>query len=91
LAVIVAVAVKDVVRVAVNEAKPLAEALTGAVVTVHGEPHEEPVIGTFEFRNCTAPVGAKPTLVVLTVAVRVTDWPDVTVVLLAVTAMAVGA
>jgi hypothetical protein len=91
LAVILALAVKDVVRVTVNDAKPLAEALAGTVVKVHGEPHEEPVIGTFEFRNCTAPVGAKPTLVVTTVAVRVTDWPDVTVVLLAVTAMLVGA
>jgi len=96
--VIVAVAVKDVMRVAVNEAQivagasgakhsealPLAEALTGVYVTV-------PLIGTPEFRNSTAPVGAKPMLEVLTSAVRVTDWPDVTVVLLAVTAMVVGA
>ena len=91
MAVILAFAVKDVVRVAVNEAKLLAEALAGAYLKVHGEPHEEPVIGTFEFRNCTAPVGAKPTLVVLTSAVRVTDWPGVTVWLLAVTVMGAGA
>jgi hypothetical protein len=60
-------------------------------VKVHGEPHEEPVIGTFEFRNCTGPVGAMPKLVVLTSAVRVTDWPDVGPVVLAETLMAVGA
>jgi hypothetical protein len=89
--VILALSVKDVVSVAVNEAKPLAEPLTGAVVKVHGEPHEEPVIGTPEFRNCTAPVGARPMLEVLTSAVRVTDWPDVTVVLLAETPMEVVA
>lgn len=57
---ILALAVKDVVRVAVNEAYPLAEALTGVYVKVHGEPHEEPVIGAPEFRNCTAPLGAMP-------------------------------
>jgi hypothetical protein len=89
--VILALAVKDVVRVAVNEAKPPAEALTGVVVTVHGGPHEEPVIGTPEFWNCTAPVGAMPKLVVLTVAVRVTVWLDVTVVALAARPMVVGA
>jgi hypothetical protein len=58
--------------------------LTAVYVTV-------PLIGTFEFRNCTAPAGAKPTLVVLTSAVRVTDWPDVAVVGFAVTPMVVAA
>jgi len=94
--VIVALAVKDVVRVAVNEAygtaaladTPVsgsARPLTGVYVTV-------PVIGEIPFRNSTAPVGAKPMLEVLTVAVRVTDWPDVTVVAgLAVTPMEVAA
>jgi hypothetical protein len=48
-------------------------------------------IGTPEFRNCTAPVGAKPRLVVLTTAVRVTGAPDATVVALAVTPMLVAA
>jgi hypothetical protein len=65
--------------------------LTGVVVTVHGGPHEEPVIETPEFRNCTAPLGAMPMLEVLTVAVRVTGAPDWAVVALAATAMAVGA
>ena len=37
-------------------------------------------MGVPEFRNCIAPVGAMPRLVLLTVAVRVTDWPDETVV-----------
>jgi len=85
--VILALAVKDVVRVAVNEANgftALVGALAGVYVTV-------PVIGVTPFRNCTAPVGAKPMLEVLTVAVRVTDWLGVTVVLFAVTAMLVPA
>jgi len=82
--VIVAVVVKDVMRVAVNEAYPLAEPLTGVYVTV-------PLIGTSAFRKCTAPVGAKPMLVVLTVAVRVTDAPVRTVAGFAVTAMVVEA
>ena len=76
--------VKEVVRVAVNEAYPLDEALTGVYVTV-------PLIGTFEFRNCTAPEGAKPRLAVLTSAVRVTDWPEVVVDGFAVAAMVVAA
>jgi hypothetical protein len=96
MAVILALAVKDVVRVAVNEAygyeiAELLKPLAGAYVRVHGEPHEEPVIGTFEFRNCTAPVGAKPALVVPTVAVRVMDWPGVAVELLATRVSVVGA
>jgi hypothetical protein len=100
--VIVAVVVKDVVRVAVNEAQivagasgakhsealPLGEELTGVYVTL-------PLIGTFEFRKFTAlvggPFGAKPMLAVLTSAVRVTDWLGVTVVWLAATPMLVPA
>jgi hypothetical protein len=58
--------------------------LTGVYVTA-------PVIGVIPFRKYTAPVGAKPMLEVLTSAVRVTDWPDVTLVALAVTPMVVGA
>jgi hypothetical protein len=58
--------------------------LTDVYVTV-------PLIGTFAFRKCTAPVGASPILVVLTVAVKVTCAPVRTVVGFAVTAMAVGA
>jgi hypothetical protein len=49
------------------------------------------LIGTFEFRNWTAPLGATPRLVVFTVAVRVTGWPDVVVVGLGVTEMVVEA
>ena len=81
---IVAVVVKDVTRVAVNEAKPLAEASAGAYVTV-------PVIGVTPFTKFTAPLGAKPMLEVLTSAVRVTDWLGVTVVLFAWTEMPVPA
>jgi len=80
----VAVEVNDVVRVAVNEAYPVAVALTGVYDTV-------PLIGTFEFRNCTAPLGANPRLVVVTSAVKVTEVPDVVVEGLAETAMVVGA
>jgi hypothetical protein len=58
--------------------------LTGAYVTV-------PVIGETPFRKFTAWVGAKPTLVVPTVAVRVTDWLGETVVLLAARVTVVGA
>jgi hypothetical protein len=83
--VILALAVKDVVRVAVVEAKALDDALAYVYVGV-------PVIGTPAFRNCTAPDGARPRLWVLTIAVRVTDVPDETVVALAVTgAMVVAA
>jgi hypothetical protein len=58
--------------------------LTDVYVTV-------PLIGTFVFRKCTAPVGAMPMLVVLTVAVKVNGAPERTVAGFAVTAMVVGA
>ena len=48
-----------------------------------------PVIGTFAFRNCTAPDGAMPRLAVFTTAVRVTGWVVVTVVALDVRVIAV--
>jgi hypothetical protein len=79
--------VKEVVRVAVNEANGFV-ALVGALAYVYAT---VPLIGWPEFRNCTAPDGAKPILEVLTVAVRVTGWPDVVVVGLAVTLMVVEA
>ena len=41
--------------------------------------------------NCTAPDGAKPTLVVFTTAVSFTGWPDVVVEGFAVTAVVVAA
>jgi len=86
LAVILALALKVAVRVAVNEAKTPDEGFAFTYVYVW-----VPVMGTFEFRNCTAPVGATPRLAVLTVAVRVTDWVGVTVVELAATVMLVVA
>ena len=50
-----------------------------------------PLIGWPEFKKCTTPLGPTPRLVVFTVAVKVTGWPDVVLVGLGVTEMVVGA
>ena len=86
--------VKEVVRVAVNEAKPVVvlghpAPLTGVYVGVIEMGVDAPPVGAYW--NCTAPDGAKPTLVVFTTAVRVTGWPDFAVEGFAVRAIVVGA
>jgi hypothetical protein len=62
----------------------LVGALAGVYVTVL-------VIGVLPFRNCTVPDGGRPMLLVVTVAVRVTLVPDVTLDWLEVTVVVVGA
>jgi len=71
--VILALSVKDVVRVAVQEAVTMAEPLVGVQVT--GLAIAVPL-----FENVTVPEGPKPELDVLTFAVRVTLAPDAAVV-----------